>query len=75
MESLQELIKGYLPEDILNMDQLGLLFKTIPQKGLLEMGKLEAENKVKNDAPSHCLWLLISLRFVNLLWYGDPKSL
>ena len=39
MESLRELIKGYLPEDILNMDQLGLFFKIIPQKGLVEMGK------------------------------------
>ena len=38
MEKLPELIKGYLPEDILNMDELGLFFKTLPQKGLAENG-------------------------------------
>ena len=38
-------------------------------------GKESSRQKIKSDAPSHCLWLLISLRFVNLLWYGDPKSL
>ena len=32
------------------------------------------KNKVKNDGPSDCLWLLMVLRFVMLLCYGDPKS-
>ena len=39
MERLPELIRGYSPEDILNMDELGLFFKTLPQKGLVEKDK------------------------------------
>lgn len=35
--------------------------------------KLDVENKGKKDAPSHFLWLLMVVRFVALLWYGDPK--
>ena len=34
MERLPELVKGYSHEDVLNMDELGLLFKTLPQKEL-----------------------------------------
>ena len=74
-KSSQSLQKGYLLEDVLNMDEIGLLFKTLPQKILAEEGKkIEVENKVKSAAPSRCLWLLMALRFVTLLWYGDPKS-
>ena len=36
---------------------------------------VEKENQVKNDAPSHCLWILMALRFVVLFLYGDPKIL
>ena len=76
MESLPKCIKGDLPEDILNMDEIGLLFKTLPQIILAEEGKKDrGGKKVKNDALSHCLWLLMALKFVTLLWYGDPKSL
>ena len=39
MERLPELVKGYSHEDVLNMDELGLLFKTLPQKELIEKGK------------------------------------
>ena len=39
MERFAELIKGYLPEDILNMDELKLFFKTLLPKGLVEEGK------------------------------------
>ena len=39
MERLQELIRGYFSKDILNMDELRLIFKTLPQKGLVEKGK------------------------------------
>ena len=46
------------------------------RKVLLKMErKVEKENQVKNDAPSHCLWLLMTLRFVALVRYGDPKTL
>ena len=39
MERLPELIKVCLHEDILNMDERGLFFKTLPQKGLAEKEK------------------------------------
>ena len=39
MEGLPELVKGYSLEDVLNMDELGLFFKTLSQKGLAEKGK------------------------------------
>lgn len=39
MERLPELTKDYSPENILNMDELGLFFKTLPEKGLVEKGK------------------------------------
>ena len=39
MKRLPELVKGYSLEDVLNMDELGLFFKTLPQKGLVEKGK------------------------------------
>ena len=39
MERLPELAKGYSLEDVLNTDELGLFFETLPQKGLIEKGK------------------------------------
>ena len=39
MERLPELVKGYSFEDVLNMDELALFFKTLLQKGLVEKGK------------------------------------
>ena len=39
MERLPEFMKGYLLEDTLNMDELGLFFNTMPQKDLVENGK------------------------------------
>ena len=39
MERLPELVKGYSYEDVLNMDELGLFFKGLPQKGLVEKRK------------------------------------
>lgn len=38
MEKLPELI-GYLPEDVLNMDEPELFSHTLPQKSLVEKGK------------------------------------
>ena len=55
MEILPELVKGCSPEDVLYMNELELFFMTLPQKGLVEKGKKEVENKVKRDALSHCL--------------------
>ena len=45
MESLPKCIKGDLPEDILNMDEIGLLFKTLPQIILAEEGKKDRGGK------------------------------
>ena len=57
------------------MDELGLFSRRCPIKVLLKKErKVEVENKVKNDASSHHSWLLITLRFVSLLWCGDLKS-
>ena len=39
MERLPQLVKGYSLEDVLNMDELGLFFNTLLQKGLAEKGK------------------------------------
>ena len=36
MERLPELVKSYSAEGVLNMEELGLFFKTLPQKGLVE---------------------------------------
>ena len=45
MERLVELVKGYSFEDVLNIDELGLIFKTLPQKGLAEKGKKGRDGK------------------------------
>ena len=39
MEQLRELCKGYQLKDILNMDESGCFFKTLPSKGLAQRGK------------------------------------
>ena len=36
---MERVVKSYSLEDLLNMDELGLFFKTMPQKGLVEKGK------------------------------------
>lgn len=43
IERLPELIKGYKLKDILNMDELGLFFKALPKKGLVENAKENAK--------------------------------
>lgn len=45
MERLPELMKGYLLKYTLYMDERGLFFNTMPQKGLLEKGKKRWEGK------------------------------
>ena len=62
MERLPELMKGYLPEDIVNMDELGLFCTARHRKVLLKRErKVEVENKVKEDAPLRWLWLIMVL--------------
>ena len=39
MERLPELVKDYSFKDVLNIDKLGLFFRTLPQKGLVEKRK------------------------------------
>ena len=56
MERLPELVKGYSLEDVLNMNELWLFFKILPQKGLVEKGKKGRGGKqVKSDVLSHYL--------------------
>ena len=39
IERLPELYRGYEPKNILNLDELGLFFKALPEKGLVEKSK------------------------------------
>ena len=39
IERLPELYRGYEPKNILNPDELGLFFKALPEKGLVEKSK------------------------------------
>ena len=45
MERVPELVRGYSFQDVLNIDELGLFFKTLPQKGLV--GKEKKRWKTK----------------------------
>ena len=45
MERLSELVKGYKLEDIWNIDELGLLFKRLSDKGLIEKAKSKKGGK------------------------------
>ena len=45
IERLPELIKGYKLEDVWNMDELGLLFNLLPDKGLIEKTKSKKGGK------------------------------
>ena len=39
MERIPELVRGYKLEDIWNMDEFGLFFKLLPDKGLIKKAK------------------------------------
>ena len=39
IERLPELFLDYEPQNILNLDELGLFFNTLQEKGLMEKGK------------------------------------
>ena len=45
IERLPELVKGYKLEDVWNMDELGLFFKLLPDKGLIEKTKSKKGGK------------------------------
>ena len=50
IERLPELVKGYKLEDVWNMDELGLFFKLLPDKRLIEKKNLKkVERKVRYD--------------------------
>ena len=51
-----KLCQYYEPWNILNLDKLGLFFKALPEKGLMEKGK-----KVKGGRNLNKVWLLFSL--------------
>ena len=45
IERIPELVSGYKLEDMWNMDELGLFFKLLPDKGLIEMPKTKKGDK------------------------------
>ena len=45
IERIPELVRGYTLEDIWNMDELGLFFKLLSDKGLIEKGKSKKGGK------------------------------
>ena len=46
IERIPELVRGYKLEDIWTMDELGLFFKLLPNKGLIE--KVKSKKRTKN---------------------------
>ena len=48
IERIPELFRCYKLEDILNMDELGLFFKLLPDKGLMEKAKSKKGGKNVN---------------------------
>ena len=74
MERLPELLKGYLPKDILNMDELGLIFKTMPQKRLVQKRKKAGDGKQSKERCTVALFVVDNCsKVVTLLFYGDSK--
>ena len=45
IERMPKLVRGYKLEDIWNMDELGLFFKILPDKGLIEKAKSKKGGK------------------------------
>ena len=45
IERIPELVRGYKLEDIWNMDELGLFFKLLPDKGVTEKAKSKKGGK------------------------------
>ena len=55
IKQLVELCQGYQPQNILNLDELRLFFKTLPEKQLTEKKKVKArKNEATNDSYVYC---------------------
>ena len=39
LERIQELVRGYAPKDIWNMDETGVFFQALPNRGLADVRK------------------------------------
>ena len=63
IERLPKLCQDYEPRSILNLDELGLFFKALSEKGLMEKGK-----------KTRSLLLLMVLLFLNQLLFRDQKD-
>ena len=64
IERLPELCQGYEPQNLLNLDELGLFIKTLSEKGWMEKGK---KSKVAGNLNN--LWLLCSFLLLMALWF------
>ena len=49
IERIPEIVRGYKLEDIWNMVELGLFFKLLPDKGLIEKAKSKKGRKKLKD--------------------------
>ena len=63
IERLPKLCQNCKPRSILNLDELGLFFKALSEKGLMEKGK-----------KTRSLLLLMVLLFLNQLLFGYQKD-
>ena len=68
IERLPELTAEYELKDICNMDELGLFFKALPEKGLVQKSKNVKEVKSPNNAlQRHFLWQPMVQKYLNQL--------
>ena len=72
IERLTELSQEYEPQNILNLDELGLFFKTLPEKGLAEKKSKDWKNR-NNEWEPCLLWRLMVLLFLNSSLFGHQK--
>ena len=68
IDRLPELTAEYELKDIWNMDELGLFFKALPEKGLVQKSKNVKEVKSPNNAlQQHFLWQPMVQKYLNQL--------
>ena len=68
IERLPELTAEYELKDIWNMDELGLFFKALPEKGLVQKSKKCKGGKSPNNAlQQYFLWQAIVQKYLNQL--------
>ena len=70
IERLPKLCQNCKPRSILNLDELGLFFKALSEKGLMEKGK----KKKRMQELLRSLLLLMVLLFLNQLLFGYQKD-